>query len=62
MLPKAVESITSSTKPGYRQATLKDRSKVVKILCTAFRQDPHMGWTLAKWANPDKLKIMMTYL
>lgn len=62
MLTKAVESISSSTKSGYRKATYKDRSKVVKILCTSFRHDPHMDWLLAKCVNPDKLKIMMTYL
>ena len=45
-----------------KKATIKDHETVVKVLCTAFKQDPHMTWLLEKSNHPKKLEIMMSYL
>ena len=46
----------------YRKARYEDEAIVVNILCISFKNDPHMNWLLEKSGNPEKLKIMMTYL
>lgn len=47
---------------ALKVATKQDESVVVNILCQSFKSDPLISWMLGKSRNPDKLKILMTYL
>lgn len=47
---------------GIKKAGFGDEQTVVDILCQAFKNDPLITWMLEKSKNPDKLRIMMTYL
>lgn len=59
---KASANVSSTSRSQIGRATNKDQAIIVEILCKAFKNDPHMNWLLAKSRNPNKLKIMMSYL
>ena len=59
---EVLEKNSLSANAFFRKATHDDKAIVVNILCNSFKNDPHMLWLLEKCRNPEKLKIMMTYL
>lgn len=44
------------------KATYGDEATVVNILTKSFVNDPHLKWMLAQSRNPNKLKILMSYM
>jgi len=59
---KELESNSPVKNPFIKKATINDHETVINILCSAFRNDPHMAWLLEKSKNPNKLQTMMSYL